>query len=639
MKTTIKLALLASALLLALAGCKNTFTPTDPSPDSFAKNVEGGNAANALYVIDAVANGKYDTGEYRVTVKFSQPVDLETVTKAVTFYNLKDGLLSTAKSEKNGVVTGVSKEDALVSDNTKEVHFKLPKEAKDKKLWVEVVGKDLKAARSGQKMDQDRDGVQGESDDDFYAAAVNIGSPASSYGRIDNLDSGAANKTISAMFSGGTRFSFRKGLKEDLTADTSRPNIVTHIFFSNNNSTDSDFESLEKYGIDNEAFKNLLQKHIVVEQYVNNKWESIQTTFKESSNASYPRYLVGGISVGQDVSLRVRLVDIQDMKNIKSKKFEYKLKYTHDAHLSNSMVLLNENSGLTNGYEPLAASTLKLLLPTSQLGSQTLRFELPTTVTLYGKEGAKTVTPKQNSDNYYLGYKGFDTNTLKRECFITEITGAPIYIQYKKNFTSSGGITKYLTLDFDLKDACLKEGSTVGMTSRSVVEYVGDFTNTDTDHYFAGAVTQFCFTYDNVFDTKKISDKMNQAFNALVQLYKDVHGYALDLDRYKYNDVTKALFKYLKDEMHIPENNALQFIDEGIKNTIDLKKDAFHQYVVYTSLPLTLYISPEVQIAAFQGVISGSLEDVQVGPLNFKQFVSAPDDPLLSAGWQAVTFN
>lgn len=638
MKTTIKLALLASALLLALAGCKNTFTPTNPSPDSFAKNVEGGNTTNPLYVIDAVANGKYDTGEYRVTVKFSQPVDLETVTKAVIFYNLKDGLSSTAKSEKNGVVTDVSKEDVLDKDNTKEVHFKLPKEAKDKLLWVEVVGKELKAARNAQKMDQDKDGVQGEEDDDFYATTVDIGSPAFSYGIVTNLNHGAANKIISSLFE-ASRFSFLKGRKEDLTDDTSRPNIVTHICFSNNNSSYSEFESVEKYGIDNETFKNLLQKHIVVEQYVNNKWESVQTTFKESSNATYSRCLVGGISVGQDVSLRVRLVDIQDMKNIKSKKFEYKLKYTHDARHTNSKVLLNEYSGLTKGYESLAASTLKLL-PTSQLGSQTLRFELPSSVKLYGKEGEKTVTPKRDSDHYYVGYKGFDTNTLKREYFVTEIVAKPICIQYKKSFTSSSGITKYFTLDFALIDAFLKEGSAVGMTTQSIVEYVGDFTNTDTDHYFADAVTQFCFTYNNVFNTEKISRKINGIFSSLIELYDSIHkSGALPSNTYKYNSLTEALFRYLTNREHVSENDALTFIDEGVKEIRDLGSEGFEKSVVYTSLPFVLYISPEVQIAAFKGVVSGSSEDVTVGPLNFKQSDASSHNPLLSAGWQMVTFN
>lgn len=40
MKTTAKLSLLAAAFLLMIAGCANNFTPTEPSKDSFAKNVE-----------------------------------------------------------------------------------------------------------------------------------------------------------------------------------------------------------------------------------------------------------------------------------------------------------------------------------------------------------------------------------------------------------------------------------------------------------------------------------------------------------------------------------------------------------------------------------------------------------------------
>ena len=89
----------------------------------------------------------------------------------------------------------------------------------------------------------------------------------------------------------------------------------------------------------------------------------------------------------------------------------------------------------------------------------------------------------------------------------------------------------------------------------------------------------------------------------------------------------------------VPENVALQFIDEGVKKTIDLGLEGFKNSVEYTSLPFVLYISPEVQIAAFKGVVSGSSEDVTVGPLNFKQSDASSHNPLLSAGWQMVTFN
>ena len=262
MKTTIKLALLASALLLALAGCKNTFTPTNPSPDSFAKNVEGGNAGkNPLQVKNVKFTGKYVGEGYRVTVSFNRPINPDTAKDAITFYNVEMKGTETVK----GSTVAVSMDPVSDKNNTKDLHFKLPKEVKDKYVWVEVVGTNLQAANGGQKMDQDADGVEGEEGDDFYGEEIKIESPLLGYNFWKFRRGGTRDTTIESLFTRDVKF--LKAYKADLTdTDSTLGNLVTHISIDNKGGLDS--YSVETFGVSNDDFVSLVNKHVKVEQYI-----------------------------------------------------------------------------------------------------------------------------------------------------------------------------------------------------------------------------------------------------------------------------------------------------------------------------------------------------------------------------------
>lgn len=620
MKTTIKLALLASALLLALAGCKNNFTPTNPSPDSFAKNVEGGNSRkNPLQVKRVEFTGAYVGGGYRVTVSFNRPVDPEAAKNAITFYNLK---MKDAKTIKGDTVT-VSMDSVSDKNNTKDLHFKFPATANNTQFWIEVVGKELKAANGGQKLDQDGDGVEGEEDDDFYGTIFEIGNASIVY-NSQYLHKGSRSDTyIKNMFTHDIRF--LRAHKDDLTAlDGEGGDLVTHISISNRYG--SDFYSVEQYGVGNDVLVELIKKHIVVEQYAKNKWEKVATSFElRGLTTLCNKEIVSPIKVEPNVPLRVRVVDIKDINGVKSSKYDYTLKYTWDARQNSEEVLTTE-SGRKEGFSSLGADCFQVVSNNFEKKIN-VSFTIPDTLKKYDQGILKNIAIVKDTAGYMLEYKGFDTTTLTPENFQILMTGDCYYEYY-----NDGTINKRAWLVFDDKNPSNK-------TNRIVIDII-DFGLTHPTKYFAGTVNKFAIHYDSIIDDDKIQVQKDDSvlFSSITATYDAAHPHSApaNLVAYKSASLTKSLYLSLLLERY-PENTVQQYIDSWL-NTIKLRGSSV-ALRYGTKIPAySLYISPKVKVAAFDGVFAGTTNKVTIGPLDFKQSVDtlSDDDPLLNDGWLKV---
>lgn len=620
MKTTIKFAVLASALLLALAGCKNTFTPTNPSPDSFAKNVEGGNSGNnPLYVTGVQFTGAYVGGGYRVTVSFSRPVDPAAAKNAITFYNLK---MKDAKTMKGDAVN-VPMDFVSDTNNTKDLHFKFPATANNTQFWIEVVGRELKAANGGKKLDQDRDGEQEEKDDDFYGSTINIGTPSTTY-MTELLPKGGRNNIhIDNMFANGLRFI--RGHKADLTALAPElTDLVTHISISNQDGLD--FYSPKQYGVDNDEFVKLIQEHIVVEQYVGNMWKKVDTSFKlRGPTTLCNKEIVSALNVEQNVPLRVRVIDIKNIKNVKSSKYDYSLKYTWDAHLQNSTVLTTNESGRKEGFVSLGADRFQVVSNNFEKKIN-VSFTIPDVLEMYDQGIHKNIAIVKDAAGHILEYKGFDTATLTPENFQIFRTG-DCYYEYYDN----GTINTKAWFVMDNEKASDE-------TNRMLID-ITDFGLTHPTKYFAGTVNKFAIHYDSIIDENKIQvQKTDGEFLLSINAtYGAAHPILapVNLVAYKSASLTKSLYSNLLLKGY-SENTVQQYID-SLLTTIKGRPESERLRYGAKSPAYSLYISPKVKVAAFDGVVGGTTNKVTIGPLDFKQSVKKlSDDPLLNDGWLKV---
>jgi hypothetical protein len=652
MKTTTKLSLLAAAFLLMLAGCTNNFTSTDPSNKAFAKNVENGANGKILKVERVAENGKYTDGASRVTVTFSYPVDLQSAKDSITFTKLKTVTNATdpVSLEAKPLVIPM---DEVTGDknNTKELHFKFPATEYNNKFFVKVVGATLKAASTDQKMDQDEDGVQGEKDDDTYGKVFDLGSPVGTYG-IDYLDKGANNETISDIFDsadhlppGTNRIAFKRGLKADYTSDVQLHSYVTHIAVSNAYDNGDDLFSVKKYGITKEIFEQLVKDHIVVEQYVGNKWEKVNTDFKyvSSNTSSLYRQVVSAITVNENVPIRAKVVNINKL-SAASTLYKYTLKYTLNATHDNSEALLTKTSGRKLGFGTLPASTLDIFSPVA--GLVEVEFTIPSTFqdAVYdtASSSSKDVMLKVNTDGYIDGYKGFDTATLTRESFVLKVRVEELAMRYtSRNTFSHSGITSNAKLD--------------GISSLSLNEQpvnilnVTSFTNSMPNRYYAGTVNKFSLYYDDAgiaglpVEKDKLQklewDTKRSIFNSIQSLYNDVQSHTKPFSAYGTEPLTKAFYQELK-RAGKSDNDIQQFIHHVLQNIINDGWSDFTSAGELTRIfPLDIYISPKVQTASFNGIISGSTTSTTIPALNFSQPSASTGDALILAGWAKKSIN
>lgn len=667
MKTTIKLALLTTTFLLALAGCKNNFNPTNPSPDSFAKNVENGNVKNSAklkYMSGPTLNGRYKDESYRVAITFSVPVDLKSAKDAITFTRLKPVANSTDKAilEDSSISRITVDESIPDKDTSKIVYFKFPKDEYDKVLFMKIEGSMLKAAGSGQKMDQDEDGQQGESNDDNYGKVFKLdGTSITGYGKINYLK---YDNTLGSLFFSAAR-SFKRRLDSSLASDAQFGSLVTHIVISNRGSG-TEFKSVEDYGISADDFKTLVQKHVVVEQYEDNKWSSIggiSFNYLNDTTSQYDKYLVSSISVKENVPIRARLVNIHEIK-AKSTYYSYELKYTQNATSDNSVVLVAPvSSGKKPGYE-LGDSTLSVMRDTTKK-QLTVIFTVPQTFyDAYYDADSKSLknVDVNKTGNFIDEYQGFDTTTLTKDNFVVRtkpdyhgvhptITGAANELTYTSN--------QKLSINGHEVELVLKRSSQSLSNGEIIIKNIDSFANSNTNMYYADTVNSFIVHYDiqypgySEWSADNFYRELKGLYDEVVAKKKAFEAVGEDsAELYYKNPLTKKFYENVELILH--DNDATrQFVHTAVKAVVEAGRSMFeaggeiaggqitHQVsgMSFASSDLVFYVAPKVKVAQFKGHVQGDpTNKVTIGPLDFKQSVDtlSDDDPLLNDGWLKV---
>ena len=664
MKTTAKLSLLAAAFLLMIAGCANNFTPTEPSKDSFAKNVENKNAQTSkpltVTALGFSTPQKYSNGsDYLVTLTFSHPVDLSSIKNAVTFYKLKGNIPTTEKAQKEDTKIVFDVLDDVNSKNVSQVHFKL-KDVDKVKVYAYVTGSAVKAAVTDQKMDQDKDKEQGEPVDDDYGDILNVGTVTGDYGNTDYLNMGASNTKISKTLPFSiSSISFETARKADnfgKEADPEGGTLVTHITVGNTKTGDK-YASETSYGIKYSDFESLLKNHVIVEQ-VGTKdgtgWEKVDTSFSYVSEDGHPYKgkFVSAITVKPETMLRVRFKDIQKIA-VPSGYYEYQLKYTTNAHASDALAMKTSNLLLekdNSGKKVMFSATL----PASNLkaekvtGTQTftLTYTVPSKFenAVFANKAARDVK-LMTKDGYIIGeYKGFDTSTLKKENFKligNNISGTAVNTYTAKRAYSAKGITATLSVR--------KSGSASGGTAvlRDITALGNSTERSSSEKYYADVTNTVTFAYDVVY-TNNGAMPAEGFYGDLNNLYNLAKSDTTTV--YKNNDLTKKFFTTVQSKnMLISEQDILSFIHGAVGDVLGKGKDDFVANGQVTTgipkvqSPLYLYLSPAVKTHSFKGMYNNGTEDVINYPIpafSFAKVQPTSKDKLeREDGWLRLAVN
>ena len=665
MKTTAKLGLLAAAFLLMLAGCTNSISPSG-SETAIKKSEEGEylqtNSASALKVEGITGGLASNETEYLVKVSFNLPVNVETVEQAVQIFKLEK-ITETGKSASKGGAVSKTLVTAKDAKNTKDVLFKLPAEkgTDGKRLsmgvYVYVTGKTVKAEGVDQLMDQDEDLVQGEVLDDDYGEVVKLGNAGDlSLGNTNYLYKSVGRNTAITF-----TVSLERGKTADNVdkADNSRGTLVTHVVIKNQATGDaSKYLSEETYGITKDKFKEMVEKHFVVEELKNGKWEPVNNNsplvFKYHTNSNpgtnNNNNLVAAITVAERTAVRVRLNDPAGVV-FENSKYEYKLKYTTKANANNNAEVLvpKEDSGHINlgaqytpADKPLTLSVASAKQEISVVFNPSTAF----TGTYYYKNNSGTFVSVPTSlikeGNLIAGgFKGFNPATIEL-----------------KNFSLGGGsksikCTYYSSKEYQWKDpendtvikvygSFSKISSAAGVFLTNVAASAKDLSPYTV---YGDATNQLLLSYTH---------KEPQVLTAQ-DIYNDLQGINSE-DAYwdsRLTDLKSSVEQAIKQQYPSASSDTVtqktkKMMSNIVKNIQKAGADEFvHTGHVYsltlsTTDPDCIYIAPAVEIAKFKvkywNADKAEELPVEIGPMTFKNYISSATE-LEKLGWRKFTIN
>lgn len=663
MKTTAKLGLLAAAFLLMLVGCTNSISPSG-SETAIKKSEKGAylqTDSSSVLKVEGITGGlaSNDT-EYLVKVSFNLPVNVETVEQAVQIFKLEK-ITETGKSASKGGAVSKTLVTAKDAKNTKDVLFKLPAEkgTDGKRLsmgvYVYVTGKTVKAEGVDQLMDQDEDLVQGEVLDDDYGEVVKLGNAGDlSLGNTNYLyKSVGRNKAIT----------FTVSLERGKTADnvdkedTSRGTLVTHVVIKNQaTGAASKYLSEETYGITKDKFKEMVEKHFVVEELKNGKWEPVNNNsplvFKYHTNSNpgtnNNNNLVAAITVAERTAVRVRLNNPAGVA-FESSKYEYKLKYTTEANANNNAVVLvsEKDSGHTNlGAQYTLADKSLTLSVDSAKKEVSVVFDPSTAFTgAYGyKNDSGTFVSVSTSlikeGNLIAGgFKGFNPVTIEL-----------------KNFSLGGGsksikYTYYSSKEYQWKDpenntvikvygSFSKISSDTGVSLTNVTASAKDLSSYTV---YGDATNQLLLSYthkepqvltaqDIYNDLQGINSKDAYWDSRLTDLKSSVKGAIKKQYPSASSDtVTQKTKKMMSNIVeNIQKAGADEFVHTGYVASLTLS----------TTDPDCIYIAPAVEIGKFKVSYQKDGKDVlvDIGPMYFTRYSTALNaNELEKQGWLKVS--
>ncbi|MGP1491516.1 MAG: hypothetical protein ACTTI6_10735 [Treponema sp.] len=375
----------------------------------------------------------------------------------------------------------------------------------------------------------------------------------------------------------------------------------------------------------------MVKNHIVVEQYVNNKWTPVDTSFESKDpHTLLDKYVVSQITVQENVQLRVRAVKLQDLKDVESKNYDYKLKYTADANEKNSLVLKVNNaettdSGQKEGFKPLTASNWR---SRRLFNTVDVTFNLPNTLEMY-KAGVLKNVQVIKDGSMVRGYRGFVTTTLKPKNFQIQPTKS-VYTHNNEINDYGTGISIKPVFEF------FYDNDTLRREKWNTIEIldISEFSNSDGGRYYAGTVNNFTINME-LSSKPPLKISREDCLKKLKELHSLVHPNpsTSQLDLYKDAALTKAMYlKLTTPPLNKTNHDACKYIDYCMKCFVEYGYSLIENDI---AVGLSLYISPDVQLAAFDGVVAGTTNKVSIGPLNFKQIADF-SDPLRAAGWLKV---
>lgn len=647
MKTTAKLSLLAAAFLLMIAGCANNFTPTEPSEDSFAKNVENKNTGvkKPLQVTGISAAQKYSKGDfYRVSLTFSHPVNLESVKQAVSFKKLEKVTNDTDLARVGESISFEVLTDGFDPKNTKEVHFKLMN-ADKVKAYAYVIGKELKAASTNQKMDQDGDREQGEATDDDFGATFDIGTVTDKYGD-ESLLLKASPVTLSSLFtdSSANRKVFFGNENEWLAADKKKSelgSLVTHIIATNKKIGDK-VSTLDVWGISNDDYGTLLNKHIEVQAFKDNKWTTINRTQFEKKTVNDESWWVAQLSgLDAETPIRANVVLINELTVPSEKsKYPYVLKYNLKCNAAAIETLLSQSSGKKLGF---SASVLDYKTDNNSVldakkaedaNTITLTYTVPQEFknAVYANKSTYDVKLKIK-DSYIDGnYKGLKTDTLKKENF--KLVGETIKTSYYTANKASdyNGISANLSLQSSTSKEVAQSISNITALGNS-----GNYSRTES--YYADVTNTVTFAYD-VVEAEFKAPSAEAIYGSLSDLYYGGN----DLSKYKNRALTKSFFSTLQSQYPSKtERDILSFIHNAVQDVLKDGKDAFAKNgslgFSISRGKSNLYISPAVETLGFTGeyTANGNAVDCTIPKFSFGKVQADSKDQLEREGWAKIS--
>lgn len=658
MKTTAKLSLLAAAFLLMIAGCANNFTPTEPSKDSFAKNVENKNAQTSkpltVTTLGFSTPQKYSNGsDYLVTLTFSHPVDLSSIKDAVKFYKLKDGIASTEKPQK-GTTIVFDVLDDVNSKNVSQVHFKL-KDVDKVMVYAYVTGSAVKAAVTDQKMDQDEDKEQGEPTDDDYGAIFDIGTETDKYGN-DSLLLKKKPVTLAGLFKQGTIAYLSFGNENNwLDSDKQKGelgSLVTHIIAKNEKVGDK-VRTLKTWGISDKDYGDLLNKYIEVEAFKGNEWTKItpiKFEQKTVNNESWWVAALSGVDAGTPIRANVVNIDKLTVPSEKSK-YSYILKYNLDCNASATETLFTSSSGHKVGF---SASVLDYKTDSNSVldakkavnaNTITLTYTVPKMFkdAVYANKNTYNVELIKNDDGYIVGkYKGLDTTKLKKENFKLS-KFCRVMAQYNSNTVlTDNGMSAALSLNSVIRS------KSVAMVISNITALGNSITHSTTNKsYYADVTNTVTFAYDDApsgLELPKDEDKQSICdgiYDALSKLYYS----GSTLDRYESSPLTASFVQQLKKDYLLlgkTEMDILNFINKAVGNALKDSKVAFasNGSLSYKEVATSdLYVSPAVKTLEFSGTYKNAEnKDVvcTIPSFSFGKVQAESKDQLLREGWAKI---
>lgn len=656
MKTTAKLSLLAAVFLLMIAGCANNFTPTEPSKDSFAKNVENKNAQTSkpLTTSGFSTPQKYSNGsDYLVTLTFSHPVDLSSIKTAVKFYKLKGDIATTEKAQ-TGTTIVFDVLDDVNSKNVSQVHFKL-KDVDKVKVYAYVTGSAVKTADTDQKMDQDEDKEQGEQVDDDYGAVLEVGTPVGTYGN-DSYLLKASPVTLAGLFKQGiTDYLFFGNENNWLDSDKQKGelgSLVTHIIAKNEKVGDK-VRTLNTWGISDKDYGDLLNNYIEVEAFTGNGWTKItpiKFEQKTVNNESWWVAALSGFDAGTPIRANVVNIDKLTVPTAKSN-YSYILKYNLNCNASATETLFTSSSGHKVGFSATLAdyktADNKDVLEAKKVANTntiTLTYTVPSEFknAVFANKAARDVK-LMTKDGYIVGeYKGFNTSSLKKENFkVGKLCTFTTQYKSKSGFYNDG-IRASLSLNRVLRSRYL-------VMVISNITALGNSTELSaTKKYYADVTNTVTFAYNDVpsgFKLPEGKDEEKSIYDGIYDALKALYNNGPSVDKYKSDSLTVSFFKQLKETYTTKtESEILNFIDKAVKNALDNNKDVFtsngslsHKEGIGA---MNLYLSPAVTTHSFKGMYNNGTEDVINYPIpafSFGKVQAESKDQLLREGWARIS--